>query len=215
MNIFNFPLKNDKKRKYLLFDTETESLNLVNSRPWQVAYGLYSLEQGRIWAKERFIWWDDFKISAGAAAQTQFNHAEYKEKAEDKFVVWEDFQKYLYCNDLNSMAHNGLGFDVYQINSWRLGMGLKSDYSFVPRLLDTNCIGKAYKFERTLDLKNIDKEMYRYTGEFKRGVKTSIKELAKDFGIKRDENMAHKSALYDVDQMWAVFKELLQRVKFT
>lgn len=214
MNIFNFPLKNDKKRKYLLFDTETESLNLVNSRPWQVAYGLYSLEEGCIWAKERFIWWDDLKVSAGAAAQTQFNFAEYKSKAEDKVEVWKDFEQYLYSDNLTSMAHNGLGFDVYMINNWRKGMGLPTDYSFLPRLLDTNCLGKSYKFERTLDLKTIDKQMYRFTGEFKRGVRTSIKELAKEFGIKRDESMAHKSAQYDNDQMWLVFKELLNRVKF-
>lgn len=214
MNIFNFQLKSDKKRKYLLFDTETESLNLVGSRPWQIAYGLYSLEEGCIWSKERYIQWNDLRMSAGAAKQTQFNQVEYLSKAEDRHDVWADFSKYLYDDKLTSMAHNGLGFDVYMINNWRLGMGLKTDYSFVPRLLDTNCMGKAYKFDRTLDLKIIHQQMYRFSGEFKRGVRTSIKELAKEFGIVRDEAMAHKSAQYDNDQMWAVFQELLKRVKF-
>ena len=31
-------LRFNKKQRYIVFDTETEGLNLVTSRPWQVAW---------------------------------------------------------------------------------------------------------------------------------------------------------------------------------
>ena len=31
-------LRFNKKQRYVVFDTETEGLNLVTSRPWQVAW---------------------------------------------------------------------------------------------------------------------------------------------------------------------------------
>lgn len=47
-------LRFDKKQKYLVFDTETEGLNLIKSRPWQVAWLV--VEGDRILEKHDMFW---------------------------------------------------------------------------------------------------------------------------------------------------------------
>ena len=59
-------LRFDKKQKYLVFDTETEGLNLITSRPWQVAWLI--VEGGEILEKhDMFLDWPDLNVSEGAA----------------------------------------------------------------------------------------------------------------------------------------------------
>jgi len=59
-------LRFQKKQKYVIFDTETESLNLVNSRPWQLSWTIAEGDK-IIKNEDRFIYWDDLKMSDGAA----------------------------------------------------------------------------------------------------------------------------------------------------
>ena len=58
-------LRFDKNQKYLVLDTETEGLNLVKSRPYQVSW---IIAQGdRVLEKnDRYLWWSDLQMSEGA-----------------------------------------------------------------------------------------------------------------------------------------------------
>lgn len=211
-DIFNFPLKKNKKQKYLLYDYETESLNMALSRPWQLAFAEFTLEHDKIWGQERYIWWDDLHVSQEAALATKFNYVFYKSKAEPGKAVLDDFEKYANDDQYIVMGHNTFGFDHYIHTRFRKGLGLKPNFAFLDRSIDTNCLARAWKFERPIDLKNLQQLMFKFTGEYKRGVKTSIKELAKEFGIEYDETKHHASALYDIELTWEIFKKVLERV---
>ena len=73
-------LRFDRKQKYLVFDTETEGLNLIDSRPWQVAWivtqGDKVLEEHDVYVK-----WRDLNVSKDAARVTGFSKEDYERKA--------------------------------------------------------------------------------------------------------------------------------------
>ena len=60
-------------QKYVIFDTETEGLNLVTSKPWQLAW--IEAEGKKITKKQnRFLMWEDLNVSEDAARVTGFNY---------------------------------------------------------------------------------------------------------------------------------------------
>ena len=60
-------------QKYVIFDTETEGLNLVTSKPWQLAW--IEAEGKKITKKQnRFLMWEDLNVSEDAARFTGFNY---------------------------------------------------------------------------------------------------------------------------------------------
>ena len=68
----NNNLRFNKNQRYVIFDTETEGLNLIKSRPWQIAWIL--AEGDKIIAKaDRFIHWPNLNVSEGAAKVTGFS----------------------------------------------------------------------------------------------------------------------------------------------
>ena len=79
-------LRFNKKQRYVVFDTETEGLNLVTSRPWQVAWMV--VEGDKIIEKnDLFIEWPDLQVSEGAAKVTGFTEKEYNKKCSKNDVI--------------------------------------------------------------------------------------------------------------------------------
>ena len=144
-------LRFDKKQKYLVLDTETEGLNLIKSRPYQISW-IIAQGDNILEKNDRHIWWDDLHMSEDAARITKFNYNYYKSKAEDPEVVWADFSKELYNPEYKVVGQNLLGFDVYMINIWRKLMGLTSDYSYVDRIIDTLSLARASRRRISLTL---------------------------------------------------------------
>ena len=69
----NNNLRFNKDQRYVIFDTETEGLNLIKSRPWQVAWII--AEGDKIISRnDRFIHWPNLNVSEGAAKVTA-NHS--------------------------------------------------------------------------------------------------------------------------------------------
>ena len=67
-------------QKYIIFDTETEGLNLVSSKPWQLAW-IEAKGKKIVKKQNRFLKWDDLNVSDDAARITGFNKKEYLSKA--------------------------------------------------------------------------------------------------------------------------------------
>ena len=88
-------LRFNKNQRYVVFDTETEGLNLVKSRPWQVAW-LVAQGDKIISRNDRFIHWPNINVSEGAARITGFSKKEYDKKGRPPNQVWEEFSKDLY-----------------------------------------------------------------------------------------------------------------------
>lgn len=196
-------LRFDKKQKYIVLDTETEGLNLLKSRPWQCSWIL--CQGGKVLEEfDRFIWWDDLKVSDGAAKVTGFNKRIYESKAEDPKKVWEDFSKYLYDENIKVIGQNILGFDIYMINVWKKLIGEDSDYSFIDRVIDTKALQMAIVNESPADYGNFIYWQYKWLNHRDRKIKTSQAHMLKHYEIDHDPDMLH-DALYDVEMTYKIF----------
>jgi len=206
-------LRFKKNQKYIFFDYETCNLNLgsFKNKPWQLAF-IVTQGDKIIEEKEFYIDWDDLNISDGAKRVTGFSQKKY-----DKFKVCprsalNEFEKFIYNNNYIIVGHNILGFDVYIHNIHRRLLGLGSNYSYLPRIIDTNCLARSFK--NKIEYKN-DSDMiswqYKLLNYRKKGIKTNLQQLCKDFKIEFDPNLLH-DALYDVKKTHDVFQQLLWKI---
>lgn len=200
-------LRFDKKQKYLVFDTETEGLNLIRSRPWQVAWLV--VEGGKILEKhDMFLDWPKLDVSAGAAKITGFTMKEYNKRKESPRKVWEKFSKHLYDKDTFIVGQNLLGFDVYMVNIWRELMKLETDYSYVERIIDTRALAVAIAKDIPVDKDDFISWQYRLINHRERKLKTSQAFLLKKYSIDHDPKRLH-DALYDIEMNFKVFRKQL------
>lgn len=198
-------LRFKKDQKYLIFDTETESLSLVLSRPWQLSWSI-AVGDKIVKNEDRFIHWDDLQMSDGAAKITRFDRHKWESKAEQPTKVLNDFDNYLYNPEYLIIGANLFGFDIYQHNNIRRQLGLKTDYSYINRIIDVQALQKGIY----LGLKSVPENRtawhYQMQNFRQRGVKTSVKHLCSLYEIPYDENRAH-DAVYDNHLVFSIFKK--------
>ena len=200
-------LRFNKKQRYFVFDTETEGLNLVTSKPWQVAWLV--VEGDKIISRnDKFIQWPTLNVSEGAAKVTGFSRKEYEKKAESPDQVWSEFSTELYNEDNLIIGQNLLGFDVYMVNLWRNLMGMQSDHSYVRRIIDTKSLATAIAKQIPVDKDNFLPWQYRLLNYKERGLRTSQATLLKKYDIPHDPKRLH-DALYDIEMNFKVFRKQL------
>lgn len=207
-------LRFKKNQKYLIFDYETCNLNLnhSNNKPWQL--GFIVADYNKIYEKhELYINWDNLNVSSEAQKITGFSKKKYDKLKKDSLECLNLFEKFLYNKDYLVIGHNILGFDVYIHNIHRLLCKRNSDYSYLNRLYDTNCLSRIIKNEIKIP-KDFDLSCFQYKllNLRTKGVKTSLKEMCKFFKIDFDESKLH-DALYDVEKTYEVFKNILWQVE--
>lgn len=198
-------LRFKKNQNYIVFDTETEGLNLVYSRPWQCSWIICKGTQV-ISKHDYFVKWDNLNVSADAARITGFNYQQYLSQAQDPKIVFDEFKKYLYDPSFLIVGQNILGFDVYMINIWRKLIGLQSDYSFMPRTIDTKSLSTAIFKDILPDKENFLSWQYKMLNLREKGLKTNQAFMLKHYGIPHDPKMLHNS-LYDVEMTFEIFKK--------
>jgi len=203
-----------KNRKFLCWDTETENLNLFDAKPWQIAYGCFTLSGGMEWIKVRYIHFDDLNVSEGAAKVTNFDMRKYRSLAEPKEEVLEDFEKYLYHPEYYSIFHNGLNFDVYIHQVLRRHCGkIKPDYSYLQRCYDTSAILKGYKKQWKPDLQNFFRWQCQMNNHVEKGLKTNLTQMGKEFKIEHDYGSLHDAGS-DIQLMGKVFEKAVYKYEF-
>ena len=185
-------LRYDKQKTYVFIDCETLNLclNSCHNLPWQI--GMIKLVGDKIVdQKDIFIKWDtDLKISEDAARITRYDQKKIDRlgvKPEEIFATvedWLDSADYI-------MGHNTLGFDIYLIKDYYKFMGKSSDHLY-PKFIDTHCIAKGIKlgtpFKSGEDLMEYQ---YKALHTIKRGIKTNLTALGKEFDIDVDYNNLH------------------------
>lgn len=205
----NLNLSNNfANHKYLIFDYETESLNCSYARPWQLFFSLYD-GYNKVEEYNFFIKWSDLNVSKDAARITRFDPAKVEREGKSPAEVIEFFDKYLYNEDYLIIGANILGYDCYIHNTFRLSCGRETNYSWLNRLYDTNCLAKAYRLGLAAP-KDEDLLLWQYKlNHFvKKGMKTSVKSMADEFKLEYDENNLH-DALFDVKLTWEIFRKLV------
>ncbi|MDB4761400.1 exonuclease domain-containing protein [bacterium] len=193
-------------QKYLVFDTETEGLNLHSSRTWQVSWLIC---QGDRVLKEndRYINHNDLQINSVVAKMTGFTWEEYDQRKEPLKNVWADFKKDLFNPEYKVVGQNLLGFDVYMVAAMQRALGETPDYSYLERIYDTRAYGKAYREELDKPKDNLLSWQYKVIHDRSLKARVSQIQLLKFFGIDFDETLLH-NALYDNQKCYEVFKAL-------
>ena len=201
---FNF------NQKYLVIDCETEGLNLINSRPWQVSW---FTAKGKFIEKkqDRFLEWPDLKVSEGAARITGFDINKHKRVQEDPKKVLNDLWPIISNPEYIIIGQNLLGFDVYVLNTLRKKCGLKSDYSYIPRVIDTRslamAIGTGHKELARGDIFS----QYRFLNYRDKKIKASQGALLKQYNIDHDPSKLH-DGLYDIEMTFKIFWQQIQEI---
>lgn len=199
--------KLDLKQTIYFADTETEGLNLNTSRPWEFAW--VKMENGKIVESEsRYLWWDDLNIGEKAAEVTGFDRKKYVKLAKDPAEVYEEVKPWLLNSPYLLGFHNGLNFDVYQIRNWFRAIGAPTHFDWVKRVVDTNALAKAYISGAKPDNKNFDAWQAKWANFIKRGLKSNITYLCKEWDIPIDETRTHQGD-YDCYLTAQIYKKLV------
>jgi len=204
-------LKNLLNKKIVLFDYETEGLNLTYTRPWELAFNVY--DKGHlIETKHAYLKWANLNVSKGAAESTGFDQNRIDVLGLDPKLVCDKFFEYLYDKSYTIAGHNILGYDSYIVNVCRRELGYSEDYSFIDRIVDTHALSKAFKLNlRPQEEENFTAWQYRVLDLKAKGIKTKISVMCQDFGIDFDETKLH-AAGYDVTKNYEILSELVKRL---
>lgn len=197
-------------QKYLIIDTETEGLNLINTRPWQVSW--ITAKGKQIKSKDdHYLKWDNLNVSAGAARVTGFDHSYYSMKAEDPVKILKDFWQIISDPSYIIIGQNFLGFDTYVLNSWRKWCGLKPDYSYINRVIDTRSLAMAIGIGHKEISKGDILSQYKFLNYRDKKIKASQGFLLKQYGIEHDPTKLH-NALYDIEMTFKIFWQQIQQI---
>tara|TARA_Y100001972_G_C7558497_1_gene280570 strand:- start:214 stop:828 length:615 start_codon:yes stop_codon:yes gene_type:complete len=193
-------------QKYLVFDTETEGLNLHSSKTWQLSWiicqGSKILE-----THDEFIAHKHLNVSEGAKRVTGFNWETYNKKSKSLSQVWSKFERYIFDPQYIVVGQNLLGFDVYMIAALQRMLGQTPDYSYLPRIYDTRALAKAYREELDRPKGNLLSWQYKIINDRTLKAKVSQNQLLKFFDIDFDQDKLH-DALYDIKMCYKVFLKL-------
>jgi DNA polymerase III epsilon subunit-like protein len=198
-------------QKYIVFDIESDGLSLHNSLPWQLAWNVY--EGNRlVKSYDEYIDWPDFKVSDFIIKLTGFSYPEYNKRKRPPEEVLKKFQAYLYNPEYMVIGQNLIGFDQFLIATLQRKCGHLQDFTWLRRLLDTRCLGMAYR-EGLEKPKSGSLLSWQYKILHDRSLKAKVSQLAqlKHFGIEFDEKLLH-NATVDCEMTFKIFQELKKKL---
>ena len=201
-------LRYDKSKTFVFIDCETFNLclNFCHNLPWQIGM-IKTKGDLKVDSKNYYISWEtDLKISEDAAKITRYDHNKVKKmgvKIEEIFPTikdWLDHADYI-------VGHNILGFDVYLIKELYKKMGCNWEH-LISKIIDTNCIARGIKYEIPYKKNdNLLEYQYRIYHTRRKGVKSSLTFLGKEYNIDHDYEKLH-DALNDLDLNIKVWNKL-------
>lgn len=201
--------------KFILFDMETEGLNTLFNRPFQIAW-LFGDKYKEWGFQNRFPLWEDLSPSRGAAAVTKFNMTDYLRVAEDRKKVFKDFIEVVMDEDYYLAGHNIIMFDSNLIVTFANQLGIKISFKdFQYRMIDTFALVRALRIGipyRPKDDKHLFSWQMKVLNHPERPRGITLEALAKEFGFSENDDKFH-DAEYDIQQNAKILRELIKRNK--
>lgn len=199
------------EQRYALIDCETTGLNLFASRPWQIAWLIADAKQ--VYEREVWYpWFPDLNVSRQAALVTRFNWEEYKAKAVPPAQVLARLDERIYDPSIENVVGHNFFYDGHIRNVLRRACGLKPDNAWMHKLVDTNCLSKAYRKGLKPDLSNFLAWQYKMTSIRER-LKTRLGTMCVELGVEFDDKRAHE-AMYDCEKNRELYEKLKYVVEF-
>lgn len=207
-------LRFDKSKTYVFIDCETFNLclNKVYNLPWQIA--MIKAVAGKKIAEKNFYikWKTDLKIGDEAARITRYSQKTMDEKGISPEEAFPTIRDWLDNSDW-IIAHNMLGFDLYLIKDYYRLNNL--DYKhLMPKILDTNSLAKGVKLDIPYkeDEGSLIEYQYRMTNMRKKGVRTNLMALGRDYDIEHDSDKLH-DAIVDLELNLKVWNKLKWQIE--
>lgn len=185
-------LRFNKEKEYVFIDCETFNLclNSCHNLPWQI--GMIKIKGNEILSMRKYYvkWKTHLKISVDAARITRFNPAILEKDGLPPEEVFPTMQDWLDNCDF-IVGHNILGFDLFLIKDFYKYMG-KSYKHLVEKIIDTNCLAKGLKFGVYYKQgENLLEYQYRIYNERRKGIKTNLAALGKEYEVEHDDSNLH------------------------
>jgi hypothetical protein len=180
----------------MVFDKETEGLNLFYSRPWEISWLVGKIgEMGEI--QDFYPYFSDLWLSKGAAIKTRFSFDEYKAKAIDAREVLEKFEKDFLNEEIIKVGHNIYSLDIPVYFTFRRALGLSANMEIFEKhvFIDTNNLMKAHK--KGIKIPPVgSKEFlafnFKISNFHERNLKTNLALTGKEMGIEFDYESLHR-----------------------
>ncbi len=199
----------------MCWDFESYSTNLVTwNLPWQVSWFVFDLEREYEF-HDYYVKWPHLGAPSKEVQEiTGYSQKRMDTEGRDPLEVYNLFAKDLTNTNYMILGHNLLGFDTYVAKQFSDELGMKEDFSYTERIIDSLALAKAYRFEKPIDRENFSAWQWKTTTFYTkgRGMKCKLNELAKEFDIPVDENRLHQ-ADYDVKLNAEVFKKLIWKLE--
>lgn len=200
-------------QKYILFDTETEGLNLGYSRPWELSY----LEgQGRKVVKSKQIYIDipDLELSQTVIRLTNFSWERYNDTKVSPEEAWEEFAPLLFNEEYKVVGQNIIKYDSWILNVLAGMIGAEYNFEWLERALDTRLLGVAIKndIEKPRNGSMLNWQLKLYNDKTLKHKGTAQEAMLKLFGIDYDKYKLH-DGLYDCQMSWKIFVEQVKTLK--
>ena len=183
-------LRYNKDQLYCFLDSETCNVNLawLENKPWQWAW-IIATKDRIISRRNIYVNWPVLNVSKKAAEITRFDHEKVKRLGISPEEACEEVDGVIYNPEYKLVGHNILGFDMYIHNIHRLNVGKPTDYSYLPRVLDTNYLAKGYKMGmQPRQGENLLVYQMRLVNIYAKGIKTSLETLCREFEIPHSPN---------------------------
>lgn len=199
-------------RPVLLWDCESFRINtLDDNAPFEIAWIVIDRWGKVLESQQYYLKWPDYRMSPDAARITRFNPAWVANGHDPEFVL-QAFESYLLDPRYIVAGHAILSFDSNLHQLWRRVLGRKPDFSYLPRIIDTNLLSRAYKEGWKPDRSNLLAWQYKVAAGFRKGVKTNLTLMAKELGVVIDEAKTHGAA-YDLEVNAGVYRKLVNLVE--
>jgi Exonuclease len=216
--MFDNLLRFKKNTKYAVLDFESYNLALhfAFNKPWQVAViqtkGFEVLNCTELiinWLNEH----PNVLVEPEVAIKTHYD----KQKVIKLGLVPNEAFNIFYPMLVKAdyiLAQNIWGFDIYLLKHYCVYMN-KPWKDLIPKIIDTNAIGKGIKSGNIFDPKkeNFIEYQQRMNNFRMKGLKTNLKALCKDYEIEYIDELAH-SASYDCNKTLEVWKKMVWNVEF-
>ena len=198
--------RKDKKLVFIDCETYNLCLSFCHNVAWQISMistdGTYKKDE-----RDFYIKWDTpFKISDDAKRITRYNESFVNKNGKEPKDVFPIIKKWLDGADY-IVGHNIIGFDIYLIKEMYKMFG--EDYQhLVPKLIDTNCIARGVKMEIPYKPEeDFTEYQYRIVNTRRKGVRSSLTALGKEFNIDHDYDKLH-NAIVDLELNLKVWNKL-------
>jgi DNA polymerase III epsilon subunit-like protein len=153
----------------------------------------------------------DLHVGVIAARITRFTTKMHEEKSVQFEEVFPTIKEWLDSADY-ILGHNILGFDIYLIKGMYEKCGL--DYSHLTdKVLDTMALVRGIKLniEHKPESESILEYQYKLLHTRRKGVKTNLQAVSKEYGIEHNYEMLH-DAIVDLELNLKLWNKMLYQL---